>query len=203
MNNRKSIISLITVLMITLFTGTAMGQFKTDRQKELESILMAPCCGSGTMAEHDDNQATLNMKMIMNALTSDNFDKNEILSLVERTYSNSGIYRLGFSPAQKPVREIIKYTEKTVHPGMTMDEIVDYFSWVHDGKIRSMPKHSGIGQLAWKMPAFLLIMGTILISLVIQSYIKKPIVMQSVGASAAEKSELEKRIEKEMKDLNI
>ena len=193
----------LILTVIVLLSGIAWGQFKTDRQKELENILMAPCCGGGTMAEHDDNQHTLNMKMVMNALTSDNFDKEEVLSLINRTYSNSGIYRLGFSPARKPLQEIMSYAEKTVHPGMTLDEIVDFFSWVHDGKIRSMPKHSGIGQLAWKMPAILLILGTITITLIIRSYIKKPAVVHVSNARNNEQSKLEKRIEKEMKDLNI
>ncbi|MFQ6610330.1 MAG: hypothetical protein ACE5D7_05955, partial [Fidelibacterota bacterium] len=192
-----------TLSVIILFSGITWGQFKTDRQKELENILMAPCCGGGTMAEHDDNQHTLNMKMVMNAITSDNFDKETTLSLIKRTYSNPGIYRLGFSPARKSLTEIMSYADKTIHPQMTLDEIVDFFSWVHDGKIRSMPKRSGIGQLAWKMPAILLVLGTIIITLVIRSYIKKPAVVHSSAPENVEQSSLEKRIEKEMKDLNI
>ena len=51
--------SVIVILMIP----AAFGQFKTDRQKELESILMAPCLGGGTLAEPDEHTHPLTRKM--------------------------------------------------------------------------------------------------------------------------------------------
>jgi len=201
--NKITSISLLMVMTMSLLITVVQGQFKSDRQKELENILMAPCCGGGTLAEHDDNQHTINMKMIMDALTSDPFDKPEILALVKDTYSNSGIYRMGFSPARQPLQEILKYSETAIHPDMTVDEIADYFAWIHDGSIRSMPKHSGIGHLAWKMPAALLILGALLIILIIRSYIHKPVTAHPIRTGSPESSDLEKRIEQEMKDLNL
>ncbi len=195
-------ISIIGILLL-MFAMPYASEFKTSKQKEIESILMAPCCGGGTMAEHEDNRHTYYMKKILTALTDDDFNREKIIGLFKETYSNPGIYKLHFSPARKKLDDIIPYVEKTIHPDMTLDEIVELFTWIHDTQIRSMPQKTGIGHFAWKMPIALLIIGTVLVIIVIRNYTRKPAVSHIVPQTDAEKTELEKRIEKEMKELNI
>lgn len=203
MNSYKSFNKLFVIVLVFFTINIVFGQFKTSRQKELESILMAPCCGGGTMAEHDDNQHTLNMKMAINALTMDEYNEKNIISLFETTYSNPGIYRLGFSPATKPVRQVIDHVKRTIHPNMSLAEIVDIFAWIHSPTIRSAPPETGIHTLAWKMPLIVLVIGTIIIIFVIKAYINKPEPVK-VGADGKKTdTSLENRIEKEMKELEI
>lgn len=188
--------SLIIILSLVL------GQFKTEKQREIEEILMAPCCGGGTLAEHDDNQVTLNMKRIMNALTSEDYDAKQVSQLVTEAYSGNSAYNMGFAPATKRLPEIRKYVEANVHPGMSLDEIVDLFAYIHSERIRSMPKNEGLGYLAWKMPIAILLTGIIVITLVVRSLVNKTVPAANQSGPAVD-PELEKRIEKEMKGLNI
>lgn len=199
----KTATLVLIIISMLMSVSILSGQFKSDRQKELESILMAPCCGGGTMAEHDDNQHTLNMKMIINSLTTEEFDKSQILALFETTYSNEGIYRLGFAPATKPTKQIIDHVNDTIHPNMTLADIVDLFAWIHKPTIRSAPPEEGIHHLAWKMPAILLVLGVVIIFFVIRMYMAKPAPVISPAKGDRSESELEKQIEKEMKELQI
>ena len=199
----KSPNKLFFIMMVLFTINMVSGQFKTERQKELESILMAPCCGGGTMAEHDDNQHTLNMKMTINALIMDEYSERNILKLFETTYSNQGIYRLGFAPATKPVRQVLDHVKRTIHPNMSLAEIVDIFAWIHSPLIMSAPPETGIHQLAWKMPLIVLVIGTIIIIFVIRAYINKPEPVRVQAGGKKTDTELEDRIEKEMKELEI
>lgn len=189
--------SLIIILSLVL------GQFKTEKQREIEEILMAPCCGGGTLAEHDDNQVTLNMKRIMNALTADEFDAKLVSQLVTETYSGNSAYNMGFAPATKRLPDIRKFVEANTHPGMTLDEIVDMFAYIHSERIRSMPKNEGLGSVAWKMPIAILLIGIIVITLVIRSFVNRTVPEAVTQNSPIIDTELEKRIEKEMRGLNI
>ncbi|NOZ09206.1 MAG: cytochrome c-type biogenesis protein CcmH [FCB group bacterium] len=186
-----------------LFLALIFGQFKSEKELKLESILMAPCCGGGTLAEHEENRYSHDMKQIMFALTDSVFDKQKVKELFDEAYSDRGIYQLHFAPATKSLKEIQKYVDENVHAGMTLDEIVDVFAWIHGEVIRSSPKHEGFGNLVWYMPLIILLVGVGVITLIVRRFVKRQ-KAQPVTAQAPDfDPELSAKIEKEIKELDL
>ncbi len=186
-----------------LFLALIFGQFKSDKELKLESILMAPCCGGGTLAEHEENRYSHNMKQIMFALTDSVFDKQKVVELFEETYSDRGIYQLHFAPATKSLKEIQKYVDENVHAGMTLDEIVDIFAWIHGEVIRSSPKHEGFGNLVWYMPLIILLIGVGVITLIVRRFVKRQKDQPVTSPSVDFDQELSAKIEKEIEELDL
>ena len=193
--------------MLWLFLITALlGQFKSDAQKAIEQTLMAPCCGGGTLAEHDDNQHTFNMKRILAALTADEFDAEHIRNLFNETYSNNGIYRLHFAPAIHPLAEIKSHLEEVLHPQMTQAEIIDLFAWIHGDVIMSAPRSGGFqGFMAWRTPLLILFIGLIIILTILRVMIRRSVAETADGPERQSRpdSSLEQKIAQEMEKLNL
>ena len=40
-------------MIILIIFSVGFSQFKSERQQEIESLLIAPCCFGGVLAEHD------------------------------------------------------------------------------------------------------------------------------------------------------
>ncbi len=191
-------------LLFLLCISLVFPQFKSEMEKQMESILMAPCCGGGTLAEHSDNTMTLNIKAILRALTTEEYDKQHILDLFELAYKTQNMMNAHFSPQTKQPDQVLAHVSEVVHPSMTADEIADLFVWIHTDRIRSAPEESGVGGLlAWNTPAAILLAGIILMTLVVQRFVRRNKLTVPVAGHPKLDSALEERIEKEMKDLKI
>ena len=191
-------------IAILLLISLAFGQFKSDIERQIESILMAPCCGSGTLAEHSDNTMTLNIKAILRALTTEEYNQEHILDLFELSYKTQNMSSAHFSPQTKRPDDVLAHVAESIHPDMTPDEISDLFAWIHTDRIRSAPEESGIGGLvAWNTPMLILALGLVIITLIVRRFVQRNKLVVPVAGVPKLDSSLERRIEKEMKDLDI
>ncbi len=186
-----------------LFVALIFGQFKSEKELKIESLLMAPCCGGGTMAEHEENRYTYDIKQIMFALTDSVFDKAKVEKLFEEAYSGRGMYQLHFAPATKSLKEIKKYVGENLHAGMTLDEIVDIFTWIHGEVIRSTPRHNGLGTLAWYMPLIILLIGGLVLTMIVRNFVKRQKAQPATVPPSDFDPEFTAKIEREIKELDL
>ena len=191
---------MIKVFLILI--AFSFGQFKSENLREIEELLMAPCCGGGTLSEHDDNQHTSNLKFILAALTEKSFNEENILNLFKMTYENPAIYQLEFSPAKtRPVAEILDFVKSQLHPEMTSREMIKLFTWIHNERISGMPANEGFDQIAWKMPGIILLTGIILIFIIVKSFKKQTLAVTAGESNAGISKEMEKRINNELGEM--
>ncbi len=124
-------------------------EFKSQRQYQLEQQLHAPCCWGGVIAEHDSPIAN-GIKLIINNIISDEFDKNKINNTLLQVYN----------------KNVLDYSNKFIKQNMTDEEIINFFVGIEGEKIRALPENKGLGWVAWKLPIFILFLS-ILIGIII------------------------------------
>ena len=191
------------IKIFLILIAFSFGQFKSGSLREIEELLMAPCCGGGTLSEHDDNQHTSNLKFILAALTEKSFNEENILNLFKMTYENPAIYQLEFSPAKtRPIDEILEYVKSKLHLEMTSREMIHLFTWIHNERISGMPDNEGFDQIAWKMPGFILLSGIILIFIIVKSFKKQTLAVTVGKSDAGINKEVEQKINKELGEMD-
>jgi cytochrome c-type biogenesis protein CcmH/NrfF len=97
-------------------------------------------------------------------------------------------YHVGgaFSGPCGTAKGILKKVEQQVARGDSDDLIVQSFVQEYGQEALIEPPHSGIGRLAWAMPAMYLFAGVILVLFVISRWRKRPTrTFQTAGASSA------------------
>ena len=192
---------MIKVFLILI--AFSFGQFKSESLREIEELLMAPCCGGGTLSEHDDNQHTGNLKFILAALTEKSYNEENILNLFKMTYENPAIYQLEFSPAKtRPIAEILEYVKSKLHPEMTSREMINLFTWIHNERISGMPDNKGFDQIAWKMPGIILLTGIILIFIIVKTFKKQTLAVTGSNSITNLSNEMEQKINKELGEMD-
>jgi len=128
-------------------------EFKSQRQYQLEQQLHAPCCWGGVIAEHDSPIAN-GIKLIINNIISDEFDKNKINNTLLQVYN----------------KNVLDYSNKFIKQNMTDEEIINFFVGIEGEKIRALPENKGLGWVAWKLPTFILILSILMGIIIINRF---------------------------------
>lgn len=128
-------------------------EFKSQRQYQLEQQLHAPCCWGGVIAEHDSPIAN-GIKLIINNIISDEFDKNKINNTLLQVYN----------------KNVLDNSNKFIKQDMTDEEIINFFVGIEGEKIRALPENKGLGWVAWKLPTFILLLSILMGIIIINRF---------------------------------
>ena len=150
-------------VMILSFVFT---QFKSDRQNNIESWILAPCCYGGIVSEHNSMITKLISNLIKN-LTKENFSeqkiKDDFNEIIDISIKN------GFIKHQKPKYD---FTNK-IHSKMQDNEILDLFIDIYGEKIRAIPQDNIFGKITWFFPILIILISLGLLYFIINNLSKK------------------------------
>ena len=68
-------IILINIIIVSL----VFSQFKPDRQNQIESIILAPCCYGGIVSEHNSEISTM-ISNFIKKIIDENFNKEDVIN---------------------------------------------------------------------------------------------------------------------------
>ena len=143
------------ILSLFILISLCFSQFKSDRQVNIESKILAPCCYNGIILEHNSDISNLISSIISSFISEDYIKKNILLKLDELILlSNKQIT----SEAKKKIYN-------SIHQKMNNENIIKVFINIFGDKISAIPPNNLFGKITWLMPLFLLIIAISLLSI--------------------------------------
>lgn len=144
----------------------ALTQFKSERQNNIESLILAPCCYGGIVSEHN-SMITKLISNVINSLIDKNINEQKIEDDFNEIIDIS--IKNGFLKHRK-----IKYDfENRIHSNMQDNDILNLFINIFGEKIRAIPQDNLFGKITWFLPLFIIFFGVGFIFYVINNLSKK------------------------------
>ena len=175
-------------MIILIIFSVAFSQFKSERQQEIESLLIAPCCFGGVLAEHD-SPLSKKISEIVEKLISEEVIINSVGIELDKMIIDFNI---------ETSREEWKLVHRQLHDQMDNEEIIEAFILIFGERVRSVPRQTGLGKLAWTMPMFFIIFGLIFITIIIRSFSQKKELIKQETLSNEELSKIETQLHNQM-----
>ncbi len=148
---------IMKIILINIFiVSISFSQFKSNRQNEIESIILAPCCYGGIVSEHNSEISNL-ISNFIKKLIDGNFNKQDIINNFNNIIDIS--FNSGFLIVDK---NKYNFADK-IHYNMTDNEILDLFINIYGNKIRAIPDDNFFGQMTWFFPLIVIAIGLIFI----------------------------------------
>ena len=107
---------------------------------------------------------------------------------------------IDFNIATSPDQRTLIHSQ--LHDQMDNEEIIEAFVLIFGEKVRSVPRQSGLGKLAWTMPIVFIIFGLIFIVIVIRSFSQEKELIKEETLSNEEISKIETQLHNQMKKYN-
>ena len=176
-------------MIILVILSVVYSQFKSERQQEIESLLNAPCCFGGVLAEHD-SPLSKKISEIVEELISEEVIINSVGVELDKMITD-------FNIVTSPDQRTLIYSQ--LHDQMDNEEIIEAFVLIFGERVRSVPRQSGLGKLAWTMPIVFIIFGLIFIAIIIKSFSQKKELIKEETLSNEEISKIETQLHNQMK----
>jgi len=156
----KAFISYIIIISF------ALTQFKSERQNNIESLILAPCCYGGIVSEHN-SMITKLISNVINSLIEKSINEQNIKDDLNEIIDIS--IQSGFITHRK-----IKYDfENRIHSNMQDNDILNIFINIYGEKIRAIPQNNFFGKITWFFPLAIFFGGTFFIFYIINNLSKK------------------------------
>ena len=163
----------------------ALTQFKSERQNNIESLILAPCCYGGIVSEHN-SMITKLISNVINSLINKNINEQKIEDDFNEIIDIS--IKSGFLTHRK-----IKYDfENRIHSNMQDNDILDLFINIFGEKVRAIPQDNLFGKITWFLPLFIIYLGVIFVFYVINNLSKKDFKILSNQEMLAIENKIEK-----------
>ena len=180
-------------LIILVIFSMGISQFKSERQQEIESLLNAPCCFGGVLAEHD-SPLSKRISEIVEKLISEDVSINSINLELDNMI-------IDFNIATSPDQRTLIHSQ--LQDQMDNEEIIEAFVLIFGERVRSVPRQTGLGKLAWTMPIVFIILGLIFITIIIMSFSNKKKLIKEEKLSDEDISKIETQLQNQMKEYNL
>ena len=175
-------------MIILIIFSVGFSQFKSERQQEIESLLIAPCCFGGVLAEHD-SPLSKKISEIVEELISEEVIINSVSIELDKMI-------IDFNIETSPDQQVLFHSQ--LHDQMNNEEIINMFVLIFGERVRSVPRQTGLGKLAWTMPMFFIIFGLIFITIIIRSFSQKKESIRQETLSNEELSKIETQLHNQM-----
>ncbi len=175
-------------LIILVIFSVVFSQFKSERQQEIESLLIAPCCFGGVLAEHD-SPLSKKISEIVEELISKEVIINSVGIELDKMI-------IDFNIETSLDQQVLFHSQ--LHGQMNNEEIINMFVLIFGERVRSVPRQTGLGKLAWTMPMFFIIFGLIFITIIIRSFSQKKELIKQETLSNEELSKIETQLHDQM-----
>ena len=145
------------ILLIIISITFSFSQFKNDRQSNIESKILAPCCYNGIILEHNSDISNL-ISSLISSLVNDKYNKDNILLKLEELLSVS----------KKQISlEGKKQLYNNIHQKMSDQNILKIFTLIYGEKIIAIPPNNSFGKITWFMPFIILLIAISVLSIAI------------------------------------
>jgi len=175
-------------LIIVVIFSVVFSQFKSERQQEIESLLIAPCCFGGVLAEHDSPLSKKISEIIEELISKEVIINNVGIKLDKMI--------IDFNIETSFDHQVLFHSQ--LHSQMNNEEIINMFVLIFGERVRSVPRQNGLGKLAWTMPMFFIIFGLIFITIIIRSFSQKKELIKQETLSNEELSKIEAQLHNQM-----
>lgn len=175
-------------MIILVIFSVVFSQFKSERQQEIESLLIAPCCFGGVLAEHD-SPLSKKISEIVEELISKEVIINSVGIELDKMI-------IDFNIETSLDQQVLFHSQ--LHGQMNNEEIINMFVLIFGERVRSVPRQTGLGKLAWTMPMFFIIFGLIFITIIIRSFSQKKELIKQETLSNEELSKIETQLHDQM-----
>jgi len=175
-------------LIIVVIFSVVFSQFKSERQQEIESLLIAPCCFGGVLAEHDSPLSKKISEIIEELISKEVIINNVGIKLDKMI--------IDFNIETSFDHQVLFHSQ--LHSQMNNEEIINMFVLIFGERVRSVPRQTGLGKLAWTMPMFFIIFGLIFITIIIRSFSQKKELIKQETLSNEELSKIEAQLHNQM-----
>ena len=153
------------IIFILLFSiSISFTQFKNDRQINIESKILAPCCYNGIILEHNSDVSKLISSIIKNII-NENFNKDKILLQLDKLILLSNI---------KISNKIKTKIYNNIYQGISDENIINIFISIFGEKIIAIPLNNIFGKITWLMPSILLILSISILLIRINNLYSQP-----------------------------
>ncbi|MAV59298.1 MAG: hypothetical protein CMG07_05030 [Candidatus Marinimicrobia bacterium] len=174
----KFIYIFITMLSISF------SNFVSEKQYDIESLILAPCCYGGIVSEHNSPMSKL-ISNFVKEIYSENFDNQQAISkldeIIDFSIKNGLINRTNNQE-----------NYNLISHNMDQEVFLELFVNLFGEKIRAVPQNNFFGKITWIFPYSIMIIGIITVSYII----KKLSSNNEQILSEVEKEKIELHIEK-------
>ena len=151
-------------------------------------MLIAPCCFGGVLAEHD-SPLSKKISEIVEELISKEVIINSVGIELDKMI-------IDFNIETSLDQQVLFHSQ--LHGQMNNEEIINMFVLIFGERVRSVPRQTGLGKLAWTMPMFFIIFGLIFITIIIRSFSQKKELIKQETLSNEELSKIETQLHDQM-----
>ena len=180
------------ILLIIISITLSYSQFKNERQSNIESKILAPCCYNGIILEHNSDISNL-ISSIISSFINDNYNKDNILLKLEEL--------LSVSKKQISLEEKIQLYNN-IHQKMSDQNILNFFTLIYSEKINAIPPHNSFGKITWFMPFIILLIAISILIMAIKQ-IRSKTKTKTKKISLDETEILENKINLYIKKTNL
>lgn len=150
----------IIYTFVTIFS-ISFSNFVSEKQYDIESLILAPCCYGGIVSEHNSPMSKL-ISNFVKEIYSENFDNKQAISKLDEIIDFS--IKNGLMNRTKNQENY-----KLISHNMDQEVFLELFVNLFGEKIRAVPQNNFFGKITWIFPYSIMIIGIIFVSYVIKN----------------------------------